>query len=91
MSTDASPHGPLEALADALDPRDFATTLVTGDGRVPHLHVTSRHAQFGEDIYADTQYYWWSWAERIASTDSPQAAARKIAAVLYVPGQPAHG
>ena len=90
-ATEAGPHEALEALAAALDPGDFATTLVTGEGRVPHLNVTSRHAQFGEDIYADSQCYWWSWAERIADTGDPQAAARKIAAVLSVPGQRTHG
>jgi hypothetical protein len=37
--------------------------------------VTSRHAQFGDDIYADHQAFWWSWAERIAPVTEPAAAA----------------
>lgn len=50
----------LEHLAAALDPRDHATTLVTGHDRVPYLTVSSRHAQLAEDIYADERSYWWS-------------------------------
>jgi hypothetical protein len=78
----------LETLAAALDPRDFATTLTTGDGRPPRLTVTSRHAQFGDDIYADSSSYWWSWAERIATVDDPMAAARAVATVLRTASEP---
>ncbi len=81
----------LEALAAAMDPRHYVTTLVAGPGRVPHLTVSSRHAQFGDDIYADHQAYWWLWAERIAPIDDPLGAARKIASVLRTAPQPAHG
>ena len=72
----------LEALADALDPGDFATSLTTTAGRPPKLSVTSRHAAIGDDIYADHQAFWWSWAERIAPATDPAAAARKISGVL---------
>jgi hypothetical protein len=78
----------LEALAAAIDPRTHATTLVAGPGRAPHLTVTSRHAQFGDDIYADHQAFWWSWAECIAPVTEPAAAARKITSVLRaIPGR----
>jgi hypothetical protein len=43
----------LQRLDNALDPRDFATTLTTSPGRPPCLTVTSRHAPIGDDIYAD--------------------------------------
>jgi len=49
----ADPRAALENLAATLDPRDYATILVSGQGRVPHLAVTSRQADFGDDIYAD--------------------------------------
>jgi hypothetical protein len=81
----------LETLAATLDPHDYITTLVSGQGRVPHLTVTSRHADFGDDIYADHQSYWWSFAERIAAIDDPQAAAQKISSVLRAVPQPSHG
>ena len=81
----------LENLAATLDPRDYATILVSGQGRVPHLAVTSRHADFGDDIYADHQAYWWSFAERIAAIDDPLAAAQKIASVLRAVPEPSHG
>jgi len=44
--------------------------------------VTSRHAQFGDDIYADDGAYWWSWNQRIAAIGNPAAAAGKISSVL---------
>ena len=47
----------LERLADALDPADYATTLTTGPGRTC-LSVTSRHAQIGDDIWADHRAYY---------------------------------
>ena len=72
----------LERLDDALDPRDFATTLTTSPGRPPRLTVASRHAPIGDDIYADYRAYFWSWSERIGPVSQPQAAARKIAAIL---------
>jgi hypothetical protein len=94
MTHDPQPSGAqaaLEALAAALDPRDYITTLTTGDGRTPRLAVTSRHAQFGDDIYADHQWYWWSFAERIAAIDDPLTAAAKITSVLRATPEPSHG
>ena len=81
----------LERLATALDPRDFATMLTIGHDRVPWLTVTSRHADFGDDIYADHQWYWWSFAERIAAIDDPLAAAQKITNVLRAVPEPSRG
>jgi hypothetical protein len=77
----------LERLDDALDPRDFATTLTTSPAQPPRLTVTSRHAPIGDDIYADYRAYFWSWSERIGPVSQPQAAARKITATLHaLPG-----
>jgi hypothetical protein len=86
-----APRAALVALAAALDPRDFTTTLTAPPGRPPRLSVTSRHAAIGDDIYADHQAYWWSWAERIAAIGNPDAAASKISAVLHATPQPTHG
>jgi hypothetical protein len=73
----------LEYLAAALGP-GFITTLVTGAGRRPHLSVTCRDTRAGEDVYADDSgWYWWPWAERIAATSDPLAAAHHITAALH--------
>ena len=89
-SEPASIHA-LNRLADALDSRDYTTTLVSGPGQVPRLTVTSKHADFGDDIYADQQSYWWSFAERIAAVDDPLAAARKVTRVLRTTPAPSRG
>jgi hypothetical protein len=81
----------LERLAAELNPTEFATMLVTGDNQVPYLDVATRSPQLSETIYVHDGCFWWSWAERLAPiTDLPTAAA-KIAAVLRLIPQPAHG
>jgi hypothetical protein len=77
-----APRAALVRLAAALDPRDYAVTLTTSPGHRPRLSVTSRHAAIGDDITADHRAYYWSWSERIGPLGDPQAAARKITAVL---------
>jgi hypothetical protein len=81
----------LDRLAAALDPADYATTLTTGPGHGPRLSVASRHAQIGDDIWADHRAYYWSWGEWIAPITSPATAARMISAVLRATPQPARG
>jgi hypothetical protein len=72
----------LEHLTTALGP-SFVTTLVTGTGRKPHLSVISRDTYAAEDVYADEAgCYWWPWAERIAATEDPLAAAYQVSAAL---------
>jgi hypothetical protein len=80
----------LEALAAALDPADYATTLINSPGR-RCLSVTSRHAQIGDDIWADHRAFYWSWGEWIAPISSPATAARMISVVLRAVPQPTHG
>ena len=86
MSTDhpeqTHPQAALESLAAALDPNHHITALTTSDGYPPRLTVTSRHADLAEDIFAHDGWFWWSWAERLASTGDPLAAARKVTTVL---------
>ena len=77
----------LEALADDLGGRGFATTLVTGGGH-PSLTVVHRIAtHMSESIYAapakDSSWWlWWSWAERIAPVGETGTGAAKIVHVL---------
>lgn len=81
----------LESLAAALDPRNFATTLVTGQGRPPRLTVTSRHAALAEDVCAQDGWLWWSWGERLAPFEDAPAAAGKIATALHAYRNPPIG
>src|SRR5215831_17715190 len=86
-----APRAALVALAAALDPREFATSLTATPGRPPRLSVTNRQAAIDDDVYADHRAYYWSWHERIAPIGDPQAAARKITSVLRTTPQPARG
>jgi hypothetical protein len=82
-------HAALGGLAAQLDAGQFAATLVTPLGRMPHLTVTNRHAtRLSERIYAGHGSYWWSWAERISPLADPWQAAAKIAHVLHAADQP---
>ena len=78
----------LERLDAALDPAEYTTTLTNSPGRLC-LSVTSRHAQIGDDIWADNRAFYWSWGEWIAPLSDPQTAARMISVVLRaVPQRP---
>jgi hypothetical protein len=79
-----SPHTALRQLADAIDPRDFISTLTAALDPAPCLRIANRHGPLAEDIYADARSYWWSWGEPISAVDDVVAAARKVAAVLKV-------
>jgi len=75
----------LEKLAAELDGQAYAVSLITGDGRRPHLHVTNRRATvLTENIYAADGWFWWGWAERIAAVENLAAAAADIARVLRI-------
>jgi hypothetical protein len=78
----------LQALAEALNPEQFAATIVPGVS--PHLRVTNRHArQLTENVYAGQGWFWWSWAERITGNEDPHAAAAQISRVLQTVPEPA--
>ena len=80
--------GRLEVLAEALAQQGLRARLVTPPGRVPSLHVVNPDASaLAEDVYTgpgqDGQWwFWWSWAERIASGDDLAGAASRITHVL---------
>jgi len=86
-----APRAALVALAAALDPRDFATSLTAPPGRPPRLNVTSRRAAIGDDITADHRAYYYSWGEWIAPLSDPATAARMITSVLRTTPQRTHG
>jgi hypothetical protein len=86
-----APRAAVVALAAALDPRDFATSLTAPPGRPPRLNVTSRRAAIGDDISADHRAYFYSWGEWIAPTSDPATAARMITSVLRTTPQRTHG
>lgn len=72
----------LEELATALDTHEFAMILVTGPEQGPCLTVAHRFTCAAEDIYADHSAYWWPWAQPIAATSDPLAAAHQVMAWL---------
>lgn len=80
----------LEGLADELSRRGLRTRLVSPQGRVPSLHVVNPSvSRLAEDVYVGRSqdglwWFWWPWAERIASGDNAPQAADLIARVLNV-------
>jgi hypothetical protein len=93
MTTSTVPRDPqtaLASLAAALDPGEFATTLVTGTGRRPCLTVTSRHTCTEQHVYADDSSYWSGTAESIALVSDPLTAAHRVATTLRAAPQPAY-
>jgi hypothetical protein len=82
----------LEELASLLTQRGLAASLVAPLGRVPRLQVAHPAAAGpAGDIYAarcqdGNWWFWWSWAERIASDDDLDTAAAMIEHALGHPG-----
>jgi hypothetical protein len=82
----------LEGLAEELARQGLRARLMTPPGRVPSLHVVNPSASaLAEDIYAGrsqdgTWWFWWSWAERIASEEDLDGAAALIKRVLAAGG-----
>jgi hypothetical protein len=78
----------LEKLGEVLTRRGMQVRLVLPPGRVPSLYVVNPEARaLEEHIYAGgssdgSWWFWWSWAERISSTDDLDAAATAIVRVL---------
>jgi hypothetical protein len=75
----------LDALAAQLRERGWTAYINTAPGRLPRLFVQDPHkrAECGDVIAvpsgpAGDSWYWFSWAERIASVRAPGAAADAI-------------
>lgn len=73
----------LEKLAAELDGEQYQARVVAHAGRRPYLHVRNRAAGvLTENVYADSTFYWWAWAERIAPVGEVATAAQIIMRVL---------
>jgi hypothetical protein len=78
----------LEGLAEVLSHCGLRASLMAPPGRVPSLHVVNPAASvLAEDVYTGrgqdgTWWFWWSWAERIASGEDLEGAAAMIKQVL---------
>jgi hypothetical protein len=77
-----------EGLAEVLARRGLKTRVTTPPGRVPSLHVVNPAATaLAEDVYLGrgrdgAWWFWWPWAERIATGDDLDGAAGLIMRVL---------
>ncbi|MBO0825106.1 MAG: hypothetical protein J2P28_11970 [Actinobacteria bacterium] len=78
----------LERLAGVLAEHGLRARVMTPPGRVPSLHVVNpMAAALTEDVYAGRGqdglwWYWWSWAEQIATGEDLEGAAVRIQRVL---------
>lgn len=80
-------HDHLERLADALHKQGLPATVLTPQGRRPCVQAKSpQSSMLREDVYAESGWFWWSWADRLAPVTDVEAAARKIARVLGAVG-----
>jgi hypothetical protein len=78
----------LEGLAEVLSRQGLRASLMAAPGQVPSLHVVNPAVSvLAEDVYAGrgqdgAWWFWWSWAERIASGEDLEGAAALIKQVL---------
>lgn len=73
----------LEELAAELTSHGLHTTLHEPGGRLPYLDVRNPRASvLAEKVYVQGDWFWWSWAERIAGCDQVATAAGILARVL---------
>jgi hypothetical protein len=80
----------LELLAAELGRHGLRGRLCAPPGNLPYLRVTNAQAAvLAERIYARADAYWYNWAEKIADTDNPAYAARRLARVLATVSAPA--
>jgi hypothetical protein len=93
-----APSGPVQALqgylnrlrglAEVLTRHGLRASVMAPPGRVPSVHVVNPAASvLAEDVYTGrgpdgTWWFWWSWAERIASGEDLEGAAAMIKQVL---------
>lgn len=81
--TSGAGHIDLERLAAEMAARGYLADLTTPPGRLAHLDVRNPRASvLAERVYAQAGAFWYSWAERIASTQDVTAAAAILARVL---------
>ena len=75
----------LGRLAAALTARNYQADMRVPPGSPPYLDVRNPHASvLSERVYVQADAYWYSWCERIAGCDQPDAAAAALARVLRI-------
>jgi hypothetical protein len=73
----------LERLGGELAARGFRVQVITPEGRLPSLVVTSPHAtMLSETVIVGTGTYFWPWGDRIAPVADVGTAAEAVARVL---------
>jgi hypothetical protein len=73
----------LETLAAEVTARGYVAQLYTPAARLPYLEVRNPQVSaLSERVYAQAGVYWFSWAQKIADTDNPAEAARRLDRVL---------
>jgi hypothetical protein len=73
----------LEKLAAELASLGFETRLAVPQGHVPSLAITNPQATaLSETVVAGEDWFWWSWAEKVAPVADASEAAGVIARVL---------
>ena len=77
----------LEELAGHLGDRGYHAELISSAGRRPRLQVRNPDVpMLTEEVYAESGWYWYAFAERIVPAGQPDRAAAKIAHVLHAVG-----
>ncbi len=84
MMHDGSGTAALEKLAAELRPRGFDPVISSLGGRPALVVSNPRAPMLAETVLADAEWFWWSWADRIALTADVPAAADTVARVLAV-------
>jgi hypothetical protein len=73
----------LVTLAAEMTARGYIARLHTPENKLPYLEICNPQATvMSERVYAQAGVFWFSWAEKIADTDSPAVAAGVLARVL---------
>lgn len=84
--------GHLERLVSELAERGLHARVVrTQSGRAFVRVINPKATSLAENVtcrpQATTDYYWWSWGERMHRADDPAGAANKVARVLAAVGE----
>jgi hypothetical protein len=77
----------LDRLATELAVRGYQSRLVVRPGVRPYLHIRNPQAAVMSDqVYAEGEFFVWSWHQPVARRDQIAEAADRIATVLRTLG-----
>jgi len=80
---DQDAEADLERLAAEMTARGYQAAVRQPAGRLPYLDVCNPRASvMAERVYAQADWFFWPWAQRIAQCGQPAAAAAIVARVL---------